>query len=163
VTKTVRATLRGLRYVHGNKDDAVAIISAYYKIEKDLARAAYDVVVDTFPKDGLPTKGAIENTIETAKPKEPSKASDAVDFVSSIGVPERDRKAFLFTNVTDAHGRHFNISVAVSHLAATRAIYVLGMQCDPDRIAERWSEAIESPIAPIFVTDGPMHEEVHMG
>jgi NitT/TauT family transport system substrate-binding protein len=80
VTKMVRAALKGLRYVHSNKDDTVAIISAYYKIDKDLARASYDVVVNTFPKDGLPTKGAIENTIETAKPKEPFKAADAVDF-----------------------------------------------------------------------------------
>jgi NitT/TauT family transport system substrate-binding protein len=80
VTRMIRAALKGLRYVHSNKEDTVAIISANYKIEKDLARAAYDAVIDTFPKQGLPTKGAVENTIEMAKPKEPFKADQAVDF-----------------------------------------------------------------------------------
>ena len=82
-----QAALKGLRYVHNNKDDTVAIISTYYKIEKDLARAAYDTVIDTFPKQGLPAKGAVENTIrrmglfqKMARPKEPFKAEDAVDF-----------------------------------------------------------------------------------
>jgi ABC-type nitrate/sulfonate/bicarbonate transport system substrate-binding protein len=80
VTKMVRAALKGLRYVHSNKEETVAIIAAYYKIDIDLARAAYDAVIDTFPKDGLPAKGAIENTIEMARPKEPFKAEQAVDF-----------------------------------------------------------------------------------
>jgi ABC-type nitrate/sulfonate/bicarbonate transport system substrate-binding protein len=80
VTRMVRAALKGLRYVHSNKEDTIAIIATNYKIDKDLARAAYDAVIDTFPKDGLPTKGAVENTIEMAKPKEPFKAEQAVDF-----------------------------------------------------------------------------------
>ena len=80
VTKMVRAALRGLRYVHNNKDDTVAIMSTYYKIDKDLSRAAYDAVIDTFPKQGLPAKGAVENTIKMAKPKGSFKADDAVDF-----------------------------------------------------------------------------------
>lgn len=79
------------------------------------------------------------------------------------GVPENERRAFLFTNVTDVRGRHFDIPVAVCHLAASRAVYALGMQCDPDRIAQRWTEAIDNPVAPIFVTHAPVHEEVHTG
>jgi 4-hydroxy-3-polyprenylbenzoate decarboxylase len=79
------------------------------------------------------------------------------------GLPENERKAFLFTNVTGVHGRRFDIPVAVCHLAASRAVYALGMQCEPDRIAARWSEAIENPIEPVFVTRGPVHEEVHTG
>jgi 4-hydroxy-3-polyprenylbenzoate decarboxylase len=79
------------------------------------------------------------------------------------GVSENGRKAFLFTNVTGIDGRRFNIPVTVSHLAATRAIYALGMQCDADRIPERWAEAVEHPIPPIFVTNAPVHEEIHKG
>lgn len=80
VTKMVRAALKGLRYVHNNKEDVVGIISGYYKIDKDLARSSYEAVVDTFPKQGLPAKGAIENAIEISRLTEPVKAEDVVDF-----------------------------------------------------------------------------------
>ena len=36
------------------------------------------------------------------------------------GVREEDRKAFLFTNVTDGKGREFNIPVTVCGLAGSR-------------------------------------------
>jgi len=80
VTRMVRAALRGLRYVHSNKDDVVSMIAKYYKIESDLARASYEAVIDTFPKQGLPAKGAIEGAIAVSKLTVPFKAEDAVDF-----------------------------------------------------------------------------------
>ncbi|MBI4523979.1 MAG: UbiD family decarboxylase [Deltaproteobacteria bacterium] len=79
------------------------------------------------------------------------------------GVAESDRRAFLFTNVTDGHGRRFDIPVAVCHLAGSQAIYALGMQCDPAKITKKWAEAIKNPIDPVSVTNGPVHEEVHLG
>ena len=79
------------------------------------------------------------------------------------GVPEAERRAFLFTNVTDVHGHRYDIPVAVCHLAASRAVYALGMQCDPDRIAEKWAEAIDNPVEPVLVAHGAVHEEVHVG
>src|SRR5687768_17574437 len=48
------------------------------------------------------------------------------------GIPEEDRKAFLFTNVTDSKGRTFDVPVLVCGLAGSRAIYSLGMQCTID-------------------------------
>ena len=38
------------------------------------------------------------------------------------GIEEKDRKAFLFTNVVDSKGRKFDIPVAVGVLAASRDI-----------------------------------------
>ena len=49
------------------------------------------------------------------------------------GLAEKDRKAFLFTNVTDAKGRHYDIPVVVGALAANREIYRIGMGCALDR------------------------------
>src|SRR6266481_3462192 len=43
------------------------------------------------------------------------------------GIPEDQRRAFLFTNVTDSRGRHYDIPVAVGALAASAQIYALGM------------------------------------
>jgi 4-hydroxy-3-polyprenylbenzoate decarboxylase len=79
------------------------------------------------------------------------------------GLPEIERKAFLFTHVTDVRGRRFEIPVAVCHLAASRKIYAFGMQCNVDSIAQRWAEALKSPIDPVLISDGPVQEEVHIG
>ena len=38
------------------------------------------------------------------------------------GIAEKDRKAFLFTNVVDSKGRKYNIPVLVGGLAANREI-----------------------------------------
>src|SRR5271165_1229112 len=71
------------------------------------------------------------------------------------GIAEKDRKAFLFTNVSDAKGRHYDIPVAVGVLATNREIYSIGMACDLDKIDETWNRAIAHPIPPHVVTDAP--------
>ena len=43
------------------------------------------------------------------------------------GIEEKDRKAFLFTNVTDSKGRKYDIPVLVGGLAANREIYRIGV------------------------------------
>jgi 3-octaprenyl-4-hydroxybenzoate carboxy-lyase len=67
------------------------------------------------------------------------------------GLPEGDRKAFLFTNVTDVCGRQFSIPVVVGCLAASRRIYGMGLQCDPAEIAQQWAKARGKPIEPVVV------------
>lgn len=79
------------------------------------------------------------------------------------GIEERDRKAFLFTNVTDSKGRKYDIPVAVGVLAANREIYGIGMGCSLDRINETWNRAIANPIPPRIVVDAPCHEIVITG
>ncbi len=79
------------------------------------------------------------------------------------GLAEEERRAFLFTNVTDVKGRRYDIPVAVGCLAASRQIYAFGFQCKPEEIVERWSRAEANPIPPVIVESGPVHEEVHIG
>src|SRR3954469_5048797 len=64
------------------------------------------------------------------------------------GIAEKDRKAFLFTNVVDSKGRKYDIPVLVGGLAANREIYRLGMGCPLEKINEVWTRAIAQPIAP---------------
>src|SRR5579864_545700 len=45
------------------------------------------------------------------------------------GVPEEERRAFLFTNVVDSSGRRYDIPVVVGALAASPMIYAVGMGC----------------------------------
>ena len=79
------------------------------------------------------------------------------------GLEEKDRKAFLFTNVTDAKGRHYDIPVVVGALAANREIYRIGMGCPLDKIEETWAEALANPIAPNEVDRAPCQEIVFEG
>ena len=79
------------------------------------------------------------------------------------GIEEKDRKAFLFTNVTDSKGRKYNIPVVIGALAANREIYRLGMGCELDEINEVWQRALANPIPPRVVTNAPCHEIVIQG
>ena len=79
------------------------------------------------------------------------------------GIAERDRKAFLFTNVTDSKGRTYAIPVVVGALAASREIYRLGMGCALDAINATWVRAVTAPIPPRVVDDAPCHEIVLTG
>lgn len=79
------------------------------------------------------------------------------------GLAEEERRAFLFTNVTDVKGRKYDIPVAVGCLAASRQIYGFGLQCKPEEIVERWTKAEAAPIPPTLVESGPAQEEAHVG
>lgn len=79
------------------------------------------------------------------------------------GIAEKERKAFLFNNVTDAKGKHYDIPVAVGVLATNREIYSIGMACDLDKIDETWNRAVAKPIPPRVVTDAPCQEIVITG
>src|SRR5262245_18791127 len=65
------------------------------------------------------------------------------------GIPETERRAFLFTNVVDATGRRYDIPVVVGSIAASPKIYSLGMRRPVDEIGQAWMEAIAKPIAPV--------------
>src|SRR6059058_3532036 len=67
------------------------------------------------------------------------------------GLPENQRKAFLFENVTDAHGRKYDIPVLVGALAGSKEIYALGMQCMLEEIETAWHNALTTKIAPVQV------------
>jgi UbiD family decarboxylase len=79
------------------------------------------------------------------------------------GLKEEERKAFLFTNIVDGRGRKYEIPVIVGGMAANRAIYATGMDCDLADIQEKWDRAIANPVDPVEVTDAPCHEIVETG
>jgi UbiD family decarboxylase len=79
------------------------------------------------------------------------------------GIPEEERRAFLFTNVVDSRGRHYDIPVVVGALAASAKIYALGMGRAVDEIGEAWTHAIANPIAPVVVGSPRCQEVVITG
>jgi UbiD family decarboxylase len=79
------------------------------------------------------------------------------------GLPESQRKAFLFTNVVDVTGRKYDMPVAVGCLAASREIYALGLGCSVEQISQKWMESEKNPIEPRLIDSGPVQEVVHVG
>ena len=79
------------------------------------------------------------------------------------GIPERERKAFLFTNVTDSLGRRYDIPVVIGALAANAEIYRIGMDCPLEAIGEKWNHAIANPVPVHRVDTGPCQELVLTG
>ena len=83
------------------------------------------------------------------------------------GLPDSQRKAFLFDNVTDPQGRSYDCSVAVGVLGASREIYQMALGLEeksgPGEVAERWNRALSHPIASRIVTTGPVKEVILKG
>jgi 4-hydroxy-3-polyprenylbenzoate decarboxylase len=79
------------------------------------------------------------------------------------GIPESERRAFLFTNVVDATGRRYDIPVVVGAIAASADIYSLGMRRAVGEIGAAWLAAISNPIAPVRVAAPPCQDVVITG
>jgi 4-hydroxy-3-polyprenylbenzoate decarboxylase len=79
------------------------------------------------------------------------------------GLPEDQRKAFLFENVTDVQGRRYDMPVAIACYAGSIDIYALGMQCAKEEIFDKWTRAQSHPINPVEVASAPCQERVITG
>ena len=79
------------------------------------------------------------------------------------GLPEEQRKAFIFESMVDVRGREYHTPVAVSALAGSTKIYSIGMMCQPEEIEEKRAQAELHPCEPKLVDSGPVQEEVHVG
>ena len=79
------------------------------------------------------------------------------------GIPEPERKAFLFTQPTDSKGRRYDVAVLVAGLAANRDVYRVGFGKPLEAIGRAWIDAMAAPIEPRIVDHAPCHEIVLIG
>ena len=81
------------------------------------------------------------------------------------GIPEKERKAFLFSNIVDSKGRRYDtMRVVVGAIATNPEIYRLGMNVARlDDIGPAWERAIANPIPPRLVEKGHVHDVVITG
>jgi 4-hydroxy-3-polyprenylbenzoate decarboxylase len=69
------------------------------------------------------------------------------------GLPESQRKGWLFESVTDSRGRKFDGSVAVAIIGASTEVYAAAMGVkSAAEIGEKWKHAQAHPIVPIEVS-----------
>ena len=79
------------------------------------------------------------------------------------GLAEKERRAFLFENVTDVKGKKYEGSVLVGAHGGSRDIYAMAMNCAPEEIISKWNHVLRHPIQPRLVSSGPVQEEIHIG
>jgi len=79
------------------------------------------------------------------------------------GLPEEERSAFLFENVTDSNGRSFDGSVAVGTFASSKAVYARALNTTLDNIGKVWEGAFNTPIPPEIVPSGECKEVIIKG
>ncbi len=79
------------------------------------------------------------------------------------GIPESERKGFLFENVTDSTGRRYDMPVAVGILASNREIYSIGIGCKVEDIKKNWDRAEQQQIEPVLVHNPACQEIVVEG
>ncbi|MBI2318904.1 MAG: UbiD family decarboxylase [Betaproteobacteria bacterium] len=94
-----------------------------------------------------------------------NKDTELVPFVNLQfrGLPEAERTAFVFDNITDVKGRRYRGSVLLGALGGSEQIYALGLMCRPEEIMHKRAQTEANPIEPRLVDNAPVHEEVHMG
>src|SRR5215467_13749537 len=78
------------------------------------------------------------------------------------GLNEDQRKAFYFENIYDSQNRKYDMPVLIGGLAASQRIYGLGLMCKENEVNDVWAYALEHPIEPVLVKNGPTRI-VHTG
>jgi 4-hydroxy-3-polyprenylbenzoate decarboxylase len=79
------------------------------------------------------------------------------------GMEEKDRKAMLFTNVTDSKGKKYEIPVLVGAMGSSSQIFRVGIGRPLDQVMAGWAQATSHPIAPKVVENAPCHDIVIQG
>ena len=85
IQRTVRATLKGIRFIKENKDESLRFMAGKYGFnDKEVASLIYDDAVSLYLDTGIPNEASMKEAVESAKqglqaPRELS-ASDVADW-----------------------------------------------------------------------------------
>ena len=79
------------------------------------------------------------------------------------GLPESERRAFLFENVVDRGRGRYPMPVVIGALGASPRIYEIAMGIPLAEIPQRWQDALAHPIEPEIVREGPVQEVILTG
>jgi NitT/TauT family transport system substrate-binding protein len=67
ITRVVRATLKGVRFMKTNKPETLAIMRDYLKISSDYVEKIYQFAMRSLNEDGLVAKNSLDNEIRLAR------------------------------------------------------------------------------------------------
>ena len=83
VVSVLTAMLRGLLFVRNQRGEAISLIQKLFKMERELAEAAYDQTLKAYSKDGTASAKGIESVLEVARQQGTPRlvtVADVVDF-----------------------------------------------------------------------------------
>ena len=84
VKRVLRASLRGLRYVHENRAGTIKVIESWYHLDRDIASASYDLALKSYSLNGEVELKGVEINMEfvraTGKIEKESAPADMVNF-----------------------------------------------------------------------------------
>ena len=68
ITKTIRATLRGIHYIKAHKEECLKIMAQTFNLkDSELAALVYDGTVPLFPDTGIPSEASMKETIDSGR------------------------------------------------------------------------------------------------
>lgn len=83
VRSLIKATLRGIQYAKGHKDESVQLIMKWANLDRALAEGSYDMAVGSWSDSGEPTESSVKSVMEEIKTElkldsapDPSRAFD---------------------------------------------------------------------------------------
>ncbi|MEE8334758.1 MAG: UbiD family decarboxylase [Alphaproteobacteria bacterium] len=79
------------------------------------------------------------------------------------GVADEDRKAWLFTNVTDSKGKKYDMPVLIGAWGGSEKIYSMALGCALEDSHALWARALSDPIPPREISEAPCQEVVIEG
>ena len=79
------------------------------------------------------------------------------------GVPDEERKAWLFTNVTDSKGKKYDMPVLIGAWGGNKKIYSIGLGCPLEKSNDLWEKALSNPIPPREIFDASCQEIIIEG
>ena len=82
----------------------------------------------------------------------------AIACVAFQSIPEPKRPALMFENI-----KGFDVPIVLGVNGASRSIYCLSLECKPDEVQRKWSEAELHPIQAVLVAEGPVQENLFKG
>jgi NitT/TauT family transport system substrate-binding protein len=68
ITKTLRATLKGIHYIKTHKAECLEIMAQKFNLkDREIASLVYDGTVPLFPSTGIPSEASMKETIESGR------------------------------------------------------------------------------------------------
>jgi NitT/TauT family transport system substrate-binding protein len=84
IKRVLRAGLKGLRYVHVNRAGTINVLESWYRLDRELASASYDLARKSYSANGEVDLKGVELNMEfarlTGKIEKESAPSDMVNF-----------------------------------------------------------------------------------
>ncbi|MGE5304295.1 MAG: UbiD family decarboxylase [Alphaproteobacteria bacterium] len=73
-------------------------------------------------------------------------------------IPERNRPALMFDRI-----KGHDVPLVIGVLGGSRQIYATALECEVEKVLEKWESGAKNPLKPRLVESGPCQEIVHMG